>query len=446
MNDARLAYNVAVDALKEEKRDVNWHKLRDYIVTAKNSQITDQRVLGSHSRTPKDIRAKAVHEATVAHNLSIKKRSTLNPDYGVISSLISKISRLEKCSAKATKTRIKLEKEIHTIRTNLMVRGLDETSLEHVPKYMAKESNVKFRLKKAQYQHIFIPKSASSINDSKQLMIYKSWKMGGIPCKEHFDITSDFIIRKHTKLDVWEVITSYDKKVELYKAKEEDKLVSIDPGIRTFLTCLDDEGNVKEIGNRWVNGVKRHMIKADGIDLSGLKGQERYNAWKSNMCKARSRRKLHDKINDMHKKVAKDLLTQYDIIVLPKLRSKSILKKNGGLGRRINREISVLAHCKFHDYITWKATTMGKIVIDQNESYTSKTCYECGKLNDIGSKKVYSCSCGNECDRDVQASFNILTKFMGSYIPHWCTQDLSKVMSHGSTFGPNNCPEMGRLV
>ena len=35
--------------------------------------------------------------------------------------------------------------------------------------------------------------------------------------------------------------------------------------------------------------------------------------------------------------------------------------------------------------------TLGKSVINQNEAYTSKTCYSCGKINDIGSNKIYNC-------------------------------------------------------
>ena len=46
-----------------------------------------------------------------------------------------------------------------------------------------------------------------------------------------------------------------------------------------------------------------------------------------------------------------------------------------------------------------------------DESYTSKTCTLCGKINDVKGAEVYKCKeCGNEVDRDVNGSRNILIK------------------------------------
>ena len=54
-------------------------------------------------------------------------------------------------------------------------------------------------------------------------------------------------------------------------------------------------------------------------------------------------------------------------------------------------------------------------MIDQNEAYTSKTCFECGLLSDPGAGETYKCNhCDNVCGRDVHACFNILTKYMSS--------------------------------
>ena len=47
-----------------------------------------------------------------------------------------------------------------------------------------------------------------------------------------------------------------------------------------------------------------------------------------------------------------------------------------------------------------------------DESYTSKTCGECGLLNNnLGTKKTFICSCcNNEIDRDKNGARNILIK------------------------------------
>lgn len=42
---------------------------------------------------------------------------------------------------------------------------------------------------------------------------------------------------------------------------------------------------------------------------------------------------------------------------------------------------------------------------------TSETCTVCGQINYVGGKEVYECrSCGNDVDRDVNGSRNILIK------------------------------------
>ena len=118
----------------------------------------------------------------------------------------------------------------------------------------------------------------------------------------------------------------------------------------------------------------------------------------------------------MHKKTAQCILENFDVVVLPKLRAGRLLKSKGGLGSTVNRQISLLAHGKFHDYLTWKAMTLGKVIVDQNEAFTTQTCFKCGSLNNIGASKTYFCErCQNTCDRDVQSSFNILTRYMSSY-------------------------------
>ena len=49
-------------------------------------------------------------------------------------------------------------------------------------------------------------------------------------------------------------------------------------------------------------------------------------------------------------------------------------------------------------------------VIEVNEAYTSKTCSKCGKLQNIGSKKIFRCKCGLEMARDLNGARNIFLK------------------------------------
>ena len=193
----------------------------------------------------------------------------------------------------------------------------------------------------------------------------------------------------------------------------------VDPGIRTFLTCLDFDGKIFEPGKNWsalIDGRLKKLDHCESVSLKGKRGKERYHSLKAKRNAWLHRNKIRNIVNELHKKTAKSLLDNYDVIILPKLRSKTILNKSSGIGKYNNRRVGLLSHCKFHDYITWKAGIQGKIVIDQDERYTTKTCYKCGKLNDIGSSKVYECKhCDNISDRDIQSCYNIMTRYMSSY-------------------------------
>ncbi|MGE5659502.1 MAG: zinc ribbon domain-containing protein, partial [Actinomycetota bacterium] len=54
----------------------------------------------------------------------------------------------------------------------------------------------------------------------------------------------------------------------------------------------------------------------------------------------------------------------------------------------------------------------GVIVVRCNESYTSKTCTNCGHIhNKLGGSKVFNCSnCGVQLKRDVNGARNILLR------------------------------------
>jgi putative transposase len=53
-------------------------------------------------------------------------------------------------------------------------------------------------------------------------------------------------------------------------------------------------------------------------------------------------------------------------------------------------------------------------VIETREPYTSKTCGNCGHLNDkLGSNKIFNCpSCAYCADRDANGARNILLRYL----------------------------------
>ena len=73
------------------------------------------------------------------------------------------------------------------------------------------------------------------------------------------------------------------------------------------------------------------------------------------------------------------------------------------------------SHFRFRTNLQNKAKSFPEVrVIETTEEYTSKTCGQCGKINDkLGGSKTFSCkACGFCSDRDFNGARNILIRHL----------------------------------
>jgi len=129
------------------------------------------------------------------------------------------------------------------------------------------------------------------------------------------------------------------------------------------------------------------------------------------------RTKVKNIVKDHHWKAINFYCKNYQNIIIPKMDEKSLqkaMKKQLGLkeGSKMIRRLMVLSHNKFVDRLKNKAQEYKRQVIEANESYTSKTCGQCGKLHpNLGGTEIYKCGyCGLVIDRDISGARNILIK------------------------------------
>ena len=293
MGDARMSYNQTVDLLKNQKTKSDKYQMRNIVAIKKNNLASNH--LHIFERTPKDIRAKAVFEACQAHDLCVSTKdetevykniskilSSLKLKLKKIEELYLKIDLLEEQLDKLRDSKNKkkyeqvlnkgwkLEDKVSELSNGLTYIEIKskisylEQTLKNVQRYEPRQSNVKYRKKKNRYCHIWIPKNLSKIRD-KYLTIYPSFLKGDkeIPCHETFDITADFMIRYDRLLNTWEVIIS--SPISQLGNLVGGRLVCFDPGIRTFLTGVDLNGNVLEIGQDLIENkkIEERIIKSD---------------------------------------------------------------------------------------------------------------------------------------------------------------------------------------
>ena len=157
-------------------------------------------------------------------------------------------------------------------------------------------------------------------------------------------------------------------------------LVSIDPGVRTFLTYYTPDGETGEIGK----GLRTIHRQFGAIDkISGLIKRREGNHQRLRHLR-RARRRIYNKVkyltDEIHWKAAAFLCGNFDTVLLPEFGAAAMLKKRG-LSSRTKRDMQAWSHGRFRERMLHKARETRARVVVCGEAYTSKTCGHCGCLN-----------------------------------------------------------------
>ena len=215
------------------------------------------------------------------------------------------------------------------------------------------------------------------------------------------------------------VVAVYDSGSENQGARQSKRrLVSIDPGVRTFLTCYDPNGAVVEVGKDGIERLQRIRNLQDTLK-SKLDQVSHKHRYKLKRWIDRLYVKTKNLVDSIHYTTSKWLSHTYDYILLPRMDVRRIVKKEGRtLNRRSASNLLAWSHCRFHNMLQYQCSKTKSRVVMCTEEYTSKTCGRCGVLNTrLGSSKLFQCTspeCGYTIDRDFNGARNIMLKALGS--------------------------------
>jgi putative transposase len=202
----------------------------------------------------------------------------------------------------------------------------------------------------------------------------------------------------------------YENQITKPINNSEESIVSIDPGVRTFLTCYDQNGCVFEFGKNDIGMLARLNHYKFKLQSEIKKSTNHFNRVNLSKGLRRISLKIKNLIDDCHKKLSKWLCINYRNILIPKLSFHSFEK----MSRKNRCKMAIWSHCAFVDRLVEKSREYSgcdvKIV---TEEYTSKTCGCCGEIKyDLRSSKTYSCNkCKSIIDRDANGARNILLKY-----------------------------------
>lgn len=199
-------------------------------------------------------------------------------------------------------------------------------------------------------------------------------------------------------------------KENIIKEDKEQKVVSIDLGLRTFMTCMS-ESEVIKIGNNVYDELKPYMSKIDKLHNNKNNSQKLTN--KEKKIENRCYLNMKNKVIDLHWKSIKFLTSRYKHILIGDLSIKGVSQKDvsvlGKLMKRIGYQLSFF---RLRQRLEYKSISSGINYSLVNERYTSKTCSQCGYYDEeLGNSKVFNCSrCQMKMDRDVNGCRGIYLK------------------------------------
>lgn len=185
---------------------------------------------------------------------------------------------------------------------------------------------------------------------------------------------------------------SVKKTITLCKSENQaHSVIALDPGVRTFISAFSPSEAIK-FGDGYASTVIFPLLRKKDSLLGKRKrllNKKSQDQWWQDQFRCVNKRidrlsaRIEDYLSDLHKRVAYDLVSNYETIICPPFETSQMVIKEGRKLRRSSvRQMQSLGHYKFQTYLKWMCRKYGKKFVSCSEAYTSKTRSWDGVIND----------------------------------------------------------------
>jgi putative transposase len=183
------------------------------------------------------------------------------------------------------------------------------------------------------------------------------------------------------------------------------------------MTGYDRNGIAVQWGDKDFGRIYRLAHAYDDLQSRwSQKNIKHHKRYRMKVAGRRIQEKIKNLVNDLHCKLVKWLVENYNLILLPKFETQEMVRRSK---RRIRGKTAFAmltwSHYKFQQRLLSKVREYPwcKVLI-VDEHYTSKCCGLCGRIHwNLGGNKEFKCPyCNILCDRDIHAARNILLRFL----------------------------------
>ena len=162
--------------------------------------------------------------------------------------------------------------------------------------------------------------------------------------------------------------------VEKKKTREPSGRIVANPGVRDFMTFFSED-RFGWLGHmQCINRIQRLCQHCDNL-YSRATQEQRPLRRALRKAANRIKVKIRNLIDELHKKVAHFLVTNFDIILIPSFETKQMTKRGGRkLRKKSVRQMLTLSHYRFKVFLKQKAKEYGVQVIDVLKRILPKRC------------------------------------------------------------------------
>ena len=218
--------------------------------------------------------------------------------------------------------------------------------------------------------------------------------------------------------------------IEVAPASESsDRIIALDPGVRSFMTGFSPaKEGVMECGAGDRTRLFRLCCAYDSLQSRWSKEKHR-RRYRMQRAGRRIQERIRNLVNEVHCKLVKWLVTNFDVVLLPKFETQRMCQKTQlaqvaadgtrhktrKINGKVARAMYTWSHYRFQQRLLHKIREYPQCrVVICDEDFTSKTCGRCGFVHEkLGGNKTFKCpSCHVSLDRDVNGARNIFLRYM----------------------------------